>query len=136
MAKTEHTSVQVEYMHLCDYAFQSDRGKPGIIGIFDSITCPSFPSGHPLMCIAVQLRGQAGHVVPIRLVLEAPNGEKLVDLPEQQVTLSPAGSAFINANLMGVPLKSPGRYSVLVMSQGAVLASVTMKVVKAEVRAA
>jgi hypothetical protein len=136
MATSEHVSVQVEYMHTCDYAFVAQNGKPGIIGIFEAIYAPTFPVQHPMMSIAVQLRGQAGHIVPVRLVIEAQDGEKVVELPEQSLSLGKEGGAFLNANLLGLVFKKAARYTITVLSQGAVLATQTLNVVKVEARAA
>jgi hypothetical protein len=136
MATSEHVSVQVEYMHPCDYAFIAQNGKPGIIGIFENISAPSFPVQHPMMSVAVQLRGQAGHIVPVRLVIEAQDGEKVAEIPEQSLTLGSEGGGFLNANLFGLVFKKAGRYTITVLSQGAVLATQTLKLLKVEARAA
>ena len=50
--------AEVEFMHLCDYAFQAEGGKACIIGIFDGIGAHVFPATHMLMTIAVKFQGQ------------------------------------------------------------------------------
>ena len=107
-------------MHICDYGFIAQNGKPGVIGIFEMIGSATFPAVHAFMCIAVQFRGQAGHVIPVRIVVETQNGEKVVDTQEQQLTLGKEGGILLAANLVGATFKTPGRYSVVVISQGAV----------------
>ncbi len=45
--------VEVDYMHICDYAFPAQGGKACIIGIFDRIHATSFPTVHPQMSVAI-----------------------------------------------------------------------------------
>jgi hypothetical protein len=133
---SEHSPVQVDYLHVCDYAFRAENGKPGIIGIFDYISSVTFPTTHAYMCVAVQFRGQPGHVATIRLVIESQAGEKVFDMPEQKIAFSDTGGAFFNANLLGLTFNAPGRYSVVAMAQGAVLATQSLQLKKIEARAA
>ncbi|MEE9184428.1 MAG: hypothetical protein V3U39_08095, partial [Acidimicrobiia bacterium] len=80
--------AEVEYMHLCDYAFPGQGGKPCVIGIFDRIRTLGFPVTHGHMHLAVQLRGQQNEIVPITIELCRPNGEVLVKI-EGRVSISP-----------------------------------------------
>ena len=114
--------AEVDYMHLCDYAFQAEGGKPCIIGIFDTIGAASFPCTHPHMAIAIQLRGQSHEAIPVHVELGKPNGDVIATL-DGQVTAGPDGGAFLNFNLLTLQFPEAGRYSIKVLSSGRVLAS-------------
>lgn len=74
--------------------------------------------------------------MPIRVVLEAQDGTKVIELPEVQIPLGADGSSFGNVNMLAVKLQSPGRYSVVVTTRDAVLATKTLKVLRVEAKAA
>jgi uncharacterized protein DUF6941 len=122
-------STQVDYLHVCDYAFPAHGGKPCIIGIFDNITGSQFPLTHPMMSIAVQMRGASHATIQVRIELARPNGEVIAKL-EGQTPASPEGGAFINLNLMNTSFPEPGRYTVKVMSGGETLATRSIRVRK------
>jgi uncharacterized protein DUF6941 len=112
----------VEYLHVCDYAFVGQGGKPGIIGIFDRISASAFPVAHPLMAIAIQLRGTAHETFPIKLELGRPNGDVLVAM-DGRVSANDVGGAFMVFNLVNTQFPEAGRYVVKVLSGGQTLVS-------------
>jgi hypothetical protein len=75
--------AEVEYMHICDYAFPAQGGKPCIIGIFDRIIALAFPVAHALMSVAIHLQGTAHEIVPIHVEVGRPNGDVIVRLDGQ-----------------------------------------------------
>jgi hypothetical protein len=123
--------ADVEYMHICDYAFPGQANKPCIIGVFDRITAPSFPAGHPFMSVAIQLRGTAHELVPIKMELGRPNGEVIVGM-EGQIAVNEAGGAFINFNLINTQFPEAGRYVVKISSAGKTLTSHSLHLVKTQ----
>jgi hypothetical protein len=114
--------ADVEFMHLCDYAFQAEGGKACIIGIFDGIGAHVFPATHMLMTIAVKFQGQAHEIAPVKIEVVRPTNESLAAV-EGQIGLGPDGGAFIDFKLMNLQFPEPGRYAVRVTSEGRVLAS-------------
>lgn len=121
--------VTVEYLHVCDYAFPAEGGKPCIIGIFDVIHATAFPAAHPYMAIALRLRGQAHEIVPLKMELARPNGDVLVTL-QGEVTIAADGSAFLTMNIINTQFPEPGRYVVKVVSGGQTLISHSLEVQK------
>jgi hypothetical protein len=113
-------AATVEYMHVCDYAFPAQNGKPGIIGIFSWIAGPAFPLVHPFMSIAVQLRSNAHELIPFVISLERQNGE-VVQRFEGNAPAGEDGGAFICANLVNVVFPTDGRHTVKVSSAGQTL---------------
>ena len=116
--------AEVEYIHVCDYAFQAEGGKACIIGIFSQINAAEFPATHPHMVIAVQLRGQPHEVIPVRIAIERPDGEELL-AADGQVSAGADGGAFINFNLLSIQFPEPGRYTVKVLSAERPLATLS-----------
>jgi hypothetical protein len=116
----------VEYIHICDYAFLADGGKPCVIGIFDTIAGPSFPLAHPQMAIAFKVQGSQHAVIPITIELQRPNGDTMMSV-DGQLALSPEGGAFIDFKLHNLQFPEPGRYVVRVLSAGNALAAQTLR---------
>lgn len=123
--------MEVEYMHVCDHAFKSEGGKACIIGIFDQIKSVQFPATHPYMVIAVQLRGQAHEVAPVRLEFGRPNGDTLAHI-DRDVTLGQDGGAFVALTIVAVHIQEPGRYTVKVLSGGRPLATQSIRALRME----
>jgi Family of unknown function (DUF6941) len=121
--------ADVEYMHLCDYAFQAEGGKPCIIGIFNGIGAHAFPATHMLMTIAIQFQGTSHEIAPVKIELGRPNGETLAAV-EGQIALSSEGAAFIDFKLGNLHFPEPGRYTVSVSSSGRTLASQSLRLTK------
>ena len=114
--------AEVEYMHICDYAFKAEGGKSCIIGIFSSINAGSFPCTHPHMVLAIQLHGQAHETIAIHVEIERPNGDVLAGI-DGKIAAGADGGAFLNVNLMGLKFPEPGRYTVKVLSEARTLAT-------------
>jgi len=125
--------VEVEYLHLCDYAFPGEGGKPCIIGIFESILGQQFPLTHQQMYIAVQFKGTPHERFSLRLELGRPNGDVLagMDVP-QQLYLSEHGTAFVNAALNNVVFPEHGRYTVKVISGGRTLHTRSVQLIRGQ----
>jgi hypothetical protein len=118
--------MTVEYMHICDYAFPAEGGKPCIIGVFDRVWGQSFPFRHAVMCIAIQLRGQAHETAAIRVEFGRPNGDVLAAI-DANVVGGAEGGAFINLNMVNIEFPDAGRYTIRVRSGGQVLASQSIR---------
>jgi hypothetical protein len=114
--------AEIEYMHVCDYAFAAEGGKPCIIGIFDVIHAANFPATHPIMAVAIRLRGQAHEIVPIKIELGRPNGDVLATV-QGDITIGADGSAFMQMNMANTQFPEPGRYMIKISSGGRTLAS-------------
>lgn len=121
----------VEYLHVCDYAFAGEHGKQCIIGIFDAIHAHSFPTVHPMMALALRVRGNAHEVLPLKFELGRPNGDVLVTA-QGDVTLGPDGSAFMQMQIGGAQFPEPGRYTIKVSSAGQTLTTHSLHLQKAQ----
>ena len=123
--------AEIDYLHVCDYAFSMEGGKPCIIGIFDAIHSASFPAVHPHMAIALRIRGRAHEVVSVKIELGRPNGEVLATV-QGDFTAGADGSAFLQMNMVNVQFPEPGRYTSNVSSEGRTLTSHALQLQKVQ----
>jgi uncharacterized protein DUF6941 len=116
----------VDYMHVCDYAFPAEGGKPCIIGIFNFIWAPSFPANQPVMCVVATFQGRAQEVIPFSIEIVSPNGD-VIARKDGTATASDDGGAFVSVNMVNLCIPEEGRYCVRVLSGGRVLTSRSMQ---------
>lgn len=114
--------ANVEYIHICDYAFAAEGNKPCVIGIFEHITGPVFPLTHSSTFIAIQIRGTAHETMPLRIELGRPNGDVLAGV-DSRVAMDESGAAFIAFHLVNTQFPEAGRYTVKVLASGRTLVS-------------
>ena len=126
-------TTQVEYLHVCDFAFPAQGGKPCIIGIFERIAGPQFPLTHAVMCIAVQLRDVPHGTIQVGIELGRPNGDVIAKI-NGEAPASSDGGAFINLNLVNTTFPEPGRYTVKVTSHNQTLAVRSIQVMRLQVQ--
>lgn len=122
--------AEVDYMHICDYAFKAEGGKSCIIGIFTVLNAATFPCTHPHMVLAVQLQGQPHEAIALKIEVGRPNGDVLAGL-DAKLVAGADGTAFVNLNLINLQFPEPGRYTVKVLSGGRSLSTQSFQVRKA-----
>ncbi len=113
--------AQIEYMHVCDYAFPVGD-KPSFVGIFTQITPPSFPYPHPFMSIGIQLRGNPLENFSMRVSITGPEGQVVVNAGGTGA-LGQEGRAFVVMNFVGTTFPQRGPYAVAVSSGEQLLAT-------------
>jgi hypothetical protein len=119
----------VDYMHICDYAFLTQGGKPSMIGLFEGITAATFPAAHPHMSVAFHFLDAPHAVINYVLEIGRPNGEVL-SRAEQRAHAGSSGGAFVSVDLVGLPFPEAGRYVFKVVLGGRTLASRSLHVEK------
>lgn len=124
--------VTIEYMHICDYAFTTDDGKPCIIGVVDDINARGFPMRHPVLSIAIRFRAQAGKVFPVTVEFGRQNGEVLGAMEHRNVTIGSDGVAFVHLTMVNTPFPEPGRYAFKVSSNRQTLATQSIRARQAQ----
>jgi hypothetical protein len=117
----------VEYLHICDYAFVDQAGKPCIVGIYDGINAGSFPATHPQLFLGIQFRGTPHEMIPLVIEIGRPNGDVLWRSPEMTPVAGQEGGAFVAMNIVGVQFPEPARYTVKVLSGGRVLVTQSLR---------
>ena len=117
--------VEVDYMHICDYAFPAQGGKACIIGIFDRIHATSFPTVHPQMSVAIHLRGQQGEAFQLKVELVKPDGDILATANAHS-TISVGGGGFVHLLMMQINFPTPGDYTFRVSADDRLLVTQTL----------
>jgi hypothetical protein len=121
--------VDVEYMHICDYAFTAEGGKACIIGIFDQVRATSFPATQAYMVAAIRLTGTPHESGDVRVEIGRPNGD-VVTGATAHVTITAEGYANLNCNFVTIQFPSEGRYTFKVSTGGKTLATTSIRVLK------
>jgi hypothetical protein len=115
----------------CDYAFEDNRGKLCLIGLFHYIHAVSFPAHHPTLFFVVHLVGPPHERADITVEVTAPSGATLTTLIDNAtIGLTEDGSANILLNVAGQPLPDPGRYTFTVRNGSRVLRTATLTAAK------
>jgi hypothetical protein len=125
----------VDYLHLCDTAFQMEGGKHCVIGIFEEIHAMSFPAAHAAMTVATAVRDKPHTQLSLRFEFTSPIGQALANV-SGDFTTGQNGVAHFNLNIQGLPLPEPGRYSLRVIEGSRTLVTHTFRVVRAQVTTA
>ena len=116
--------MKTEILCLADFAADYG-GKLSIVGLFDTLICPTLPAVHPHCSLAIKLRfelAEAG-AKRLRIVLSDPDGQPLVqavELPIQVVVPPEASSATVQVvvNLAGLRLATFGEHTIALQVEG------------------
>lgn len=119
-------AINVEYMHVCDYAFVGDAGKPGFIGIFENINAQTVPIAIT-MHLGIKLVGNANEAFHVRIQIGRPNGNVLSEINAQGAVNAEA-TAFLCIGINGAQFPDYGRYTVRVLSGAETLVSQSLRV--------
>ena len=106
---------------IADEANLSQEGKLNILGAFDRITAPSFPTVHPKMVFVVRIDasyGDGGQRTPIRVRLMDEDGGVLFEaggeLQAPAVQPGDVATTYQLFALAGVAFPNPGRFQFVV----------------------
>jgi hypothetical protein len=106
---------------LADEANVSQEGKLNILGVFDRISAPSFPTVHPKMVFAFRVQAEyvdAGRSFSVLVRLVDEDGGVLFEAGGDLVPPSVPPGEFATANqiftLVGVGFPRPGNYKFIV----------------------
>lgn len=122
-------AIDVDYMHICDYAFIGEAGKAGVIGIFETINTLTVPTSLT-MHLAIKLIGNANEAFKIKIAVQKPSGENLTGDLGAEGAVNPDGTVVICVGLNGVQFPDFGRYTVKVSSEARTLVSQSLRVQK------
>lgn len=102
---------------LADDANISQEGKLNVLGIFDRIGAPEFPTVHPRMVFAFRVHAEyadSEQAFPVRVHLEDEDGGVMFEANGEIVAPEVAPGEFSTANqvfnLVGVQFGHPGNY--------------------------
>lgn len=113
--------MKIPMAFLADEANVSQEGKLNVLGIFDRIAAPSFPTLHPRMVFAFRVQAEyadAGRPFEVRVRLMDEDGG-IVFEANGEITpprLEPGGFSTANQvfTLVGIQFTQPGMYKFVV----------------------
>ena len=127
MATSKPPSVKVEWSLLADYALVDQAGKLSLIGIFNRLWAPAFPSMQPVVFLVSSWTGEPNRSIASELRIWGPSKELLVG-GQQPVQLGPDGRANGIFRMSPLPLPAPGNYIFELMLDGVSAAHVPLVV--------
>jgi hypothetical protein len=102
---------------LADEANVSQEGKLNVLGVFDRIAAPSFPTVHPKMVFVFRVQSEyadAGRAFLVRLRLMDEDGQVLFEAGGELAPPAVAPGDFASANqiftLVGIGFPRPGSF--------------------------
>ena len=118
--------MDITFAQLADYANVSREGKLNLLGIFDAIYSPKFPTVHPQMQIVIRFelpRIELGRLHKIEIHLVDEDGKKLFGMDGSITVQNPSprspvvhSDQIITINNLVIP--KPGRYEFLILIDG------------------
>jgi hypothetical protein len=117
----ENRIVRIPMALVADDANLSQEGKLNVLGAFDRITAPSFPTVHPKMVFVIRIEasfGDAGRRMPVRVRLMDEDGGVLFEaggeLMAPEVQPGDIATAYQIFALMGIGFEKPGFHKFVV----------------------
>jgi hypothetical protein len=106
---------------IADEANISQEGKLNVLGAFDRIAAPAFPTVHPKMVFVFRIEagyGDGGRPIPVRVRLIDEDGEVLFEaggeIVAPEVAPGDVATAYQLFALAGVRFPEPGMYKFIV----------------------
>jgi hypothetical protein len=119
--------AECEWLILCDYAFNADRGKLCLIGIFDRIFAGSVPTKHHQAALAFHLLGEPKEALELRFEIVRPTGATLLSL-EAQTQLGDTGVVRGSLGIGDLLLPDYGNYALQLYSNDTLVKTATFTV--------
>lgn len=119
--------AECEWLILCDYAFQAERGKLCLIGIFDRVFATSVPTKHHMAAVAFLLVGEPKEKVALKLEIVRPTGGSLLSL-EMESQLGDTGVSRGNIGIGDLLLPDFGNYALQIYANEALIKTSTFTV--------
>jgi hypothetical protein len=114
MHKQPQLVAQVTALLVAQDAFQDNRGRTHVIGIFDTIGAPKFPVNISFM-VYCAIKGEGTHTALLRV--EDSLGDKIAQSEPMIAEVTPQKSHQIFFGF-GLTLKAPGLYRIIAFLDG------------------
>lgn len=114
MPKQQQQMAQVTALLVAQDAFQDNRGRTHVIGIFDTIGAPNFPVNISFM-VYCAVKGEGTHTTLIKI--EDSLGDKIAESKPMIAEVTPQKGHQIFFGF-GVTIKAPGLYRIIAFLDG------------------
>jgi len=119
--------MTIEFLHVCDYAFQCERGKPCIVGITEAVIAQGFPAECSVVTVAIEHRGAPLERGWLTCQVLQPNAEVLGAL-DYDIQLDAAGRRFMAHTILRATFPQAGTYTFRVTAGEQTLAEKSIRV--------
>jgi hypothetical protein len=105
------SSIQLDFVHLCDTSIIDMTGKLSLIGLFENFNFSAFPATFPKFTVVATLRFATSDKrdYPARVVIVNPDGTEF-GRADYALRSQGAGLAVLNANFVNREFRMPGEY--------------------------
>lgn len=120
----------IDYVFLCDYAFQDAAGKTSIIGVFENINAAQLPFQWPQLFVALKMKVLANENLKLRVVLNSPTSKELFKIEVGDLRAEPTGQpgqsvppntvlpVFLPLPMYSVQFAEPGQHHIEIFVNG------------------
>jgi len=108
----------LRWAEICDHVILEQRGKVGIIGMFDQINARGFPAEHPDFWVACKMEGYPKEKIQIEISIIGPDGEIMASIGPIESFASDSGHAFLGGRIFRPKFPKPGRYEIRIRPAG------------------
>ena len=119
----------VDFMHICDHAFQTERHQPCIIGINPIFIVNEFPYRRAVVTVAAMISREPSQPIDIGIEFGPENGPPLRSA-RLQMDPMPGPRIFLPTQLTLVVFKTPGKYVARIKDGGTIIGEASVMVVK------
>lgn len=129
--------MEVPYAFLADSANYSQEGKINVLGIFNRLSAPKFPTTHPSMSFVMRLEAspaEAGQTKKVEIHIMDEDGKRLGTLSaDLEIPQEESGRRTIIDSILAIKMfkfPHPGVYSFTVLVGGEPKKEVTLEIVQ------
>lgn len=122
--------MKLNFIHLCEYGLITDRGLPGIIGIFTGIQTPGFPAVHPSITVALNIQVDDHETHKVTIKIKAPSGKEIIKPFEQKIgpADAPEQGLGLLATIVNIKFEEAGVHEILILVDGQELKKLPLQV--------
>jgi hypothetical protein len=122
-------SFKLNYVHLCSYASVDKNGNVNILGIFDQINSPNYPTGLVKMVLAMSLQptNPTEKEYELKILSVGPDGKK-GEPSALKISYNGEGKNLnILADIINPIFKTPGEYRIEIYIENEEIATVSLQ---------
>src|SRR4030042_1526378 len=119
--------LKVKDLHLCDYAFLAEGGKPSMVGIFDRVFVKAVPTVINPFHVVAAFGSEFETSTELEVSILDPS-DKVVFNGKGPVVVQAGKSFNFNLGVIGFKVEKPGTYTVRFVEKGNELARMELPV--------
>lgn len=122
--------MKLNFVHLCEYGFITNKGLPGIIGIFNRIEGSNFPIIYPSMTVVLSIQVNDKELHEVSIGIKTPSGKEIIKPINKSI--GPADNEEqglgLLATINNIKFEEEGDYEILILVDGKEMGIIPFKV--------